>query len=224
MEERFIMPVKEEVHFPEEEEVESLLSVSLDPQLHASNHMMQGFIDVTGEYVIRSEGEETRQFFRQIPVYAILPERLAAAADEDVHIHSFDYKIDPPNRLFIEAEIGVILAVVSEEEPAKVAVQAEEPVSADEQEPEKEEASVSVDRPPQPVAEQVSTQEAESQEAEFEEAAVQVQKTAEDTSKLFRWLDVVPEEPAKWRFNISTGNVELISTQGEAPQRLKEDS
>ncbi|WP_046173983.1 hypothetical protein [Domibacillus indicus] len=223
MEELFFVSVQEEVVFPEGEEVDELLSISLDPQVTISDSIVQGSIEVTGEYRINDqygmEEDTIRQFFRQIPVQAVLPPNQQASADTEIEIHTFDYTVGKPDRLTLEAELAVAVSAsgnLYEETLAAASVQ--------ETDNKFEEAEENLEESYDEAEEAEETEEANDEE-EAEEAAVQVQKRTEDDSSIFSWLEERPVEQAKWRFQVSSGNVELITTQDEEqPQEESEQT
>ncbi|OLN23498.1 hypothetical protein BTO30_05940 [Domibacillus antri] len=206
MEDLFLVSIREDVVFPDGEEVEELLSISLDPQVVIEPKMegtsLTGTIEITGEYSIAEEEEENiRQFFRHIPVQAFIPPNRQTAEDTDIQIHSFDYDVQKPGRLMLAAELAV--ALVDQEEMTDEFAQdshIELPVMEMEEEEEVVETNLHEDSP---VME--------------EEASVQVQKGNADAPSIFSWLEEQSEKQAQWRFSIEkSGDVELISTQGEA--------
>ncbi|OXS80555.1 hypothetical protein [Domibacillus enclensis] len=212
MEELFFISLQEDVVFPEGEEVDELLSISLDPQITIADSVIQGSIEVTGDYRIYTEPgfeeESVRQFFRHIPVQAVLPSNQQASNESDIQIHTFDYTVQKPDHLLLEAELAIaVSAAASEEEeidPLEVVAHIEEEDSED----------VEEDDVNEELEEQEEIEETEETE-EVEEAAVQVQKRTEDDPSIFSWLEERPAQQAKWRFQVSSGNVELISTQDE---------
>lgn len=209
MEELFFISLQEDVVFPEGEEVDELLSISLDPQITIADSVIQGSIEVTGDYRIYTEPgleeESVRQFFRHIPVQAVLPSNQQASSESDIQIHTFDYTVQKPDHLLLEAELAIAVsaAAADEEEidPLEVVAHIEEENSEDVEEEAADEG----------LEEQEEIEETE----ELEEAAVQVQKRTEDDPSIFSWLEERPAQQAKWRFQVSSGNVELISTQDE---------
>lgn len=209
MEELFFISLQEDVVFPEGEEVDELLSISLDPQITIADSVIQGSIEVTGDYRIYTEPgleeESVRQFFRHIPVQAVLPSNQQASSESDIQIHTFDYTVQKPDHLLLEAELAIAVsaAATDEEEidPLEVVAHIEEEDSEDVEEKAADEG----------LEEQEEIEETE----ELEEAAVQVQKRTEDDPSIFSWLEERPAQQAKWRFQVSSGNVELISTQDE---------
>lgn len=209
MEELFFISLQEDVVFPEGEEVDELLSISLDPQITIADSVIQGSIEVTGDYRIYTESgleeESVRQFFRHIPVQAVLPSNQQASNESDIQIHTFDYTVQKPDHLLLEAELAIAVsaAAADEEEidPLEVVAHIEEENSEDVEEEAADEG----------LEEQEEIEETE----ELEEAAVQVQKRTEDDPSIFSWLEERPAQQAKWRFQVSSGNVELISTQDE---------
>lgn len=209
MEELFFISLQEDVVFPEGEEVDELLSISLDPQITIADSVIQGSIEVTGDYRIYTEPgleeESVRQFFRHIPVQAVLPSNQQASSESDIQIHTFDYTVQKPDHLLLEAELAIAVsaAAADEEEidPLEVVAHIEEEDSEDVEEEAADEG----------LEEQEEIEETE----ELEEAAVQVQKRTEDDPSIFSWLEERPAQQAKWRFQVSSGNVELISTQDE---------
>jgi len=216
MEELFFVALQEDVVFPEGEEVDELLSISLDPQVVIQGASVQGSIEVTGEYRIHDyfglEEDSIRQFFRHIPVQAVLPPDQRAAEGADIEIHTFDYTVEKPDRLILEAELAIAVSTVRkiEEEPAPIVAAAYEyepegSLENDAEELEESEAEESAE----------AEEEQETAEMESEDAAVQVQKRAEDDASVFSWLEERPAQKAKWRFQVSSGNVELITTQDE---------
>lgn len=209
MEELFFISLQEDVVFPEGEEVDELLSISLDPQITIADSVIQGSIEVTGDYRIYTEPgleeESVRQFFRHIPVQAVLPSNQQASSESDIQIHTFDYTVQKPDHLLLEAELAIAVsaAAADEEEidPLEVVAHIEEEDGEDVEEEAADEG----------LEEQEEIEETE----ELEEAAVQVQKRTEDDPSIFSWLEERPAQQAKWRFQVSSGNVELISTQDE---------
>lgn len=209
MEELFFISLQEDVVFPEGEEVDELLSISLDPQITIADSVIQGSIEVTGDYRIYTEPgleeESVRQFFRHIPVQAVLPSNQQASSESDIQIHTFDYTVQKPDHLLLEAELAIAVsaAAADEEEidPLEVVAHIEEEHGEDVEEEAADEG----------LEEQEEIEETE----ELEEAAVQVQKRTEDDPSIFSWLEERPAQQAKWRFQVSSGNVELISTQDE---------
>lgn len=209
MEELFFISLQEDVVFPEGEEVDELLSISLDPQITIADSVIQGSIEVTGDYRIYTEPgleeESVRQFFRHIPVQAVLPSNQQASNESDIQIHTFDYTVQKPDHLLLEAELAIAVsaAAADEEEidPLEVVAHIEEEDGEDVEEEAADEG----------LEEQEEIEETE----ELEEAAVQVQKRTEDDPSIFSWLEERPAQQAKWRFQVSSGNVELISTQDE---------
>lgn len=200
MDELFFVSIEEGVVFPDGENVEELLSISLDPQVTMDPNdrgtALTGTIEVTGEYYIATEEEENiRQFFRHIPVHAFIPPDRQLADDADIQIHSFDYDVQKPDRLVLTAELAVAVSFKEEETVFEFDSHVNE-----EHEDHVEEASVE---------EHVDI---------VEEASVQVQKGHTDEPSIFSWLEEQSEHQAQWRFSIEpSGDVALISTQGEAP-------
>ncbi|MET1031754.1 hypothetical protein [Domibacillus tundrae] len=209
MEELFFVSIQEDVVFPEGEEVDELLSISLDPQVTIKDSVIQGSIEITGEYRINSisgiEEDSARQFFRHIPVQGVLPPDQRAAAAADIQIHTFDYKIEKPDRLILEAELAVAVSAIAIEHNEVAVMTATEEIDN-----ETEEKIILGE-----IEENSSETEEETVDDETEEAAVQVQKRTEDDSSIFSWLEERPGQKAKWRFQVSSGNVELIATQDE---------
>lgn len=213
MEELFFVALKEDVVFPEGEEVDELLSISLDPQVTIKDSVIKGSIEVTGEYRIIEEGaveeDSVRQFFRHIPVQAILPPDQQATADADIEIHTFDYTVEKPDRLTLEAELAVAvstIAAVYDELPVMAVTEGFNSEGTEEEAVDEE-------------SEVMDSEIEEESKEESEEAAVQVQKRTEDDPSILGWLEERPEQKAKWRFQVSSGNVELISTQDEEPSQ-----
>ncbi|WP_050181201.1 hypothetical protein [Domibacillus robiginosus] len=217
MEELFFVALQEDVVFPEGEEVDELLSISLDPQVVIQGASVQGSIEVTGEYRINDhfgmEEDSVRQFFRHIPVQAILPPDQRAADGADIEIHTFDYTVKKPDRLILEAELAIAVSAVrkveEEQEPIVAAAyeyETEASFENDLEELEDSETEESI---------QAEEDQEADQTAETEDAAVQVQKRAEDDASIFSWLEERPVQQTKWRFQVSSGNVELIATQDE---------
>lgn len=209
MEELFFVSIQEDVVFPEGEEVDELLSISLDPHITIKDSVIQGSIEVTGEYLVNSmsgiEEDSVRQFFRHIPVQGVLPPDQQATAEEEIQIHTFDYKIEKPDRLTLEAELAVAVSAIATEYKEMAVMAAAEEINNEETE-----EMIHAE-----IEENSSETEEEIINEETEEAAVQVQKRMEDDSSIFSWLEERPVQQAKWRFQVSSGNVELIATQDE---------
>ncbi|OKL38258.1 hypothetical protein [Domibacillus mangrovi] len=200
MDELFFVSIEEGVVFPDGENVEELLSISLDPQVTMDSNergtALTGTIEVTGEYCIATEEEENiRQFFRHIPVHAFIPPDRQLADDTEIQIHSFDYDVQKPDRLVLTAELAVAVSLKEEETVFEFDSHANE-----EHEDHVEEASV------------------EEPASIVEEASVQVQKGHTEEPSIFSWLEERSEHQAEWRFSIEpSGDVALISTQDEVP-------
>lgn len=218
MEELFLVSIQEDVIFPEGEEVDELMSISLDPQVEQLESALNGSIEVTGEYsIVTDEEDNIRQFFRHIPVQVFLPSHQHLTEDSDIQIHSFDYDVEKPGRLSLTAELAFAVSTTQ----LKEVDEADELDAVDtvvyEQQDSYEEETVELE-----LDETESEEEQEEeQEDNEEEAAVQVQKrTEEEEASIFGWLDERPQNQAQWRFSITSGNVELISTQdGEQPPK-----
>ncbi|OMP67539.1 hypothetical protein [Domibacillus epiphyticus] len=220
MDDLFFVSIQEDVVFPDGENVEELLSISLDPQViiepRKEGTTLTGTIEVTGEYLIDTEEEENiRQFFRHIPVHAFIPPHRQAASDSDIQIHSFDYDVQKPGRLMLTAELAVALVGYQE---TPVVPQA----NFNDELPVMEEAALetkSYDEHDKHVVIEEEGLEALSDESPVveEEASVLVQKGNTEESSIFSWLGERSDQQAQWRFSIEkSGDVELISTQGEA--------
>lgn len=235
MEELFFVALQEDVVFPEGEEVDELLSISLDPQVTIHGASVQGSIEITGEYRIYdpfgTEEDSVRQFFRHIPVQAILPSDQRVADGADIEIHNFDYTVEKPDRLILEAELAIAVSAVRPDTEEQDILAAASPYEAYEYEAEaalenRAEEIEDVEAEEVVKAEEVVEAEEEQEAAEVEtgEAAVQVQKRAQDDTSIFSWLEERPVQRTKWRFQVSSGNVELIATQDEEqpPEELKE--
>jgi hypothetical protein len=201
MEELFFISIQEGVVFPDGEEVEELLSISLDPQVTMESKeegtALTGTIEVTGEYSIVTEEEENnRQFFRHIPVHAFIPPDRQTVADTDIQIHSFDYDVQKPGRLMLTAELAVAVALVEREETVF-------------------EFDSNSNEGHDHIVEAASVEE---HDHIVEAASVQVQKGHSEEPSIFSWLEERSEHRAEWRFSIETsGDVALISTQDEEP-------
>lgn len=221
MEELFFVALQEDVVFPEGEEVDELLSISLDPQVAIHGASVHGSIEVTGEYRIHdpfgTEEDSVRQFFRHIPVQAILPSDQRVADGADIEIHNFDYTVEKPDRLILEAELAIAVSSVKQETEEQDILAASSAHEAYEYEakavPENEAEEIEAVEA-EAAVESEEASEAE-EEQETEEAAVQVQKRADDDTSIFSWLEERPVQKTKWRFQVSSGNVELIATQDE---------
>ncbi len=212
MENLFLVPIQEDVIFPEGEEVDELLSISLDPQVHQTDSALSGSVEVTGEYSIVTEEEDNiRQFFRNIPVQVFIPSHHYVTADSDIQIHSFDYDVEKPGKLSLSAELAVVVSKLEEQAVIEFETVNEFEEEAYEEEAYEEEAYE--EEAAEEASEELIEEEEESSETE---AAVQVQKRTEDAeASIFSWLDERPQQQAQWRFSIASGNVELISTQDE---------
>lgn len=201
MDELFFVSIEEGVVFPDGENVEELLSISLDPQVTMDSKeegtVLNGTIEVTGEYcVITEEEENIRQFFRHIPIHAFIPPDRRIADDTDIQIHSFDYDVQKPDRLVLTAELAVAVSLKEDETVFEF----------DSNSNEEHEESVEV--------EEASVEEHE--DSVDESASVQVQKGHTEEPSIFSWLEERSEHQAEWRFAIEpSGEVALISTQDE---------
>ena len=231
MEELFFVALQEDVVFPEGEEVEELLSISLDPQVAIHGPSVHGSIEVTGEYRIHdpfgTEEDSVRQFFRHIPVQAILPSDQRVADGADIEIHNFDYTVEKPDRLILEAELAIAVSTVKQETEEQDILAASSAYEAYEYEAEAVLENETEEIETIAAEEAVESEEAieAEEEQETEEAAVQVQKRADDDTSIFSWLEERPVQKTKWRFQVSSGNVELIATQDEEqPQEGSEET
>lgn len=119
------IPLAESVSFEKGQEVDELISISLDPDVSITEEeefiLLNGQIELSGEYkrnkeineVEGDEGEETRadeaeKFTRIFPVDITIPRsKIQHMEDVYIEIESFDYDLPGNSVLNIEAEVSV---------------------------------------------------------------------------------------------------------------------
>ncbi|MBS4199830.1 stage VI sporulation protein D [Bacillus sp. FJAT-49732] len=126
-------PLEETVWFQKGQEVDELISISLDPNISIFNEddyvVLKGTLQLTGEFnhsiesdvvedipitgrtyiqAVDTRNEDESIFSHQFPVDITIPKRRIINVDEmEVEIHSFDYELEDSCRLKLFADIYV---------------------------------------------------------------------------------------------------------------------